>query len=86
MSLAPSIRSIVVASRPSVAAWARSTSSLCRNSLDARRVPREPLPDVGVAGGQLQPALLPVRADDDRDPGLDRLRRVAHAIELVLRR
>ena len=45
---------------------------------------REPLPDVGVPGGQLQPALLAVGADDDRDVGLDRLRGVADVVELVL--
>ena len=36
------------------------------------------------SGGQLEPALLGVGADDDRDPSLDRLRALADLLELVL--
>ena len=46
---------------------------------------REPLPDVGVAGGELQPALLAVRPDDDGDRAWT-VGRVADLLELVLLR
>ena len=50
-------------------------------------VHRQPhLPDVGVAGDDAQALLLAGRADDERDAGLDRPRRVARAVEAIARR